>query len=850
MQLTNTFLKIALSASFALLLPPVLNTCSYEDPEGQRVWLFAPNTANLPDLLPFTYSYYRYYGATDYGYPADTAHYLTNVREWKAAAQDQPTEKDIHQVLYATDPADFKKGKPGRKNTLIKALEQPANAELKQYLAFAKNCEAVLNAPTWDAPKEASAMQNLRTQAQTLLDKAKTPFVKQRAAYQLLKISGYLRDKPAVMAVFEKNFSKTTDKSWILGSAMYHYAEALPSQSAEQASAYIKAWRNGSEQHYLIQRYFRGDAGAQVAAKIADPSEKALGMMLSALSHPGRALNLMKQVAQTDPTLPELSMLMAREVNKLENWLLTPQLTGGQTRFEYGYEDSIPPAAVLREADLRHLRECRDWVNTTIGSGKRPDPAFWLLTAAHLAYLDGDYPGARSFVAKAEKLPAVSPAQQVQLTLTDLVAEIAGNGQLAPATEEKIPALFQKIDAQKGNLPEAGNLKQQLALLLSHLYVQKGDIAKGCLMLGRTNRMWDNKYWWGNTPYDRMSQIARPADFEKILTIIQKPQTAFEKWLAVKPDLLAEETGEAPLSQTWNTDKILDFLGMYYVRQDQLDSALLAYQRISDNYWQETDEYDRFDYARVNPFSTGIELPGVALSVDSTSQYTPVTFLAKIIELQQAAAKDPALAQTNYFLIGNAYYNMTWHANRDWWIMNTTYWSVGDLYSSAPASEGTGAVEPRTHPFGLPPAEMLGLTLLGLLVIGGLRRPRQPWLLLAVVGSMAVFSLWNCKKMVPKSAIPPRLSLSQQEFNAYYLGCDRAKIWYEKALEANPKTEAAVASAFMAGRCAQHRAYFEHMAANKPEEDFKAPTNPYRNKVAGATFSSPVSCAYFQEFIQ
>jgi len=853
----NFFVKCGISAAL-LLAPCKAFVCADYDPESWRFWLFQPDVAGVTDLLPFTYTSERFYKGSEP--ETDTTNYLVNAREWQSLLGASVKENDIYQMLYKTPPANYFAGDYRKNNSFIQALQQSKNAELLDYLNFAKQCEQAMSGSN----KQAN-LQKTREAGRVLFDKTNNPFAKLRCAYLLLKLDGYLGDQADLKQQLDYVQKNAPAGAWVRDQALYNYALA---QTADPQRNYCLSLAfDGCRWNKAWTMVFFRSAGLPKALRLAkNDHERAVLETMAALQYPGRALDRLERIYRLEPAYPALSMLLAREVNKLENWLLTQQLTGSEARFElpWDQQEKATREGLLR-ADLAYLHQLDQFVNRILATGKSPDAAFWRLSAAHLMLLDGDFIKTREHLQQISA-PGQLPARlQIQVRITDLLTELLENKTIKPETENKIPDIFALIDQQKSQIPDADILKSQIALYLSDAFIRKGSIGKGVLLLSKTNQEWSSPF--GNRVcYYKLLEVAKPADYDALLALLDGPKVSpFDRWLTADPVAFDFDpwdgdwdSGEfVPAKHPdakWDTNKIREFKARYYIWEDRLDSAYVVLNDIPVAYWAGQDSAETGYFK--NPFSVGIEIPDLALSGEKVDfGRDQAKFVKKMIDLQNEAEKDPAKKQLNYILLGNAYFNMSWMGR--WWNMYHTQRSSVEF---ADVRRPEAAAPPKTGQNKLPRTPWLfGLGMLGLLTAGLFRRRRGAGILLTTASLLLLCGLWNCTRSTPvQTTLPAWTPTVSADFDAAYYCCDRAKVCYGKALDADPNKETAILAAYMGGLCQQAREVYDYKKTH-PEDymydqldgKIKFTPNPYLSKLpADLKYMPAVSCAVFSSFLK
>ena len=183
-----------------------------------------------------------------------------------------------------------------------------------------------------------------------------------------------------------------------------------------------------------------------------------------------------------------------------------------------------------------------------------------------------------------------------QWKLNTVLVKFIGNQKMTPETEKLL------LDFEDYNLKNQDvfinqqTMMHQLYLFIGKKLVHHGDVAKGIFILSKTNRVLGTiGYWSVKDFYEELLEHAKPKDYDEILAILttQKKST-FQTFLTNKKTLIRKELEEDFTEDQWtydtaqiNKNKILDFKSMYYIRRDELDSALLCINQIPETYWNE-----------------------------------------------------------------------------------------------------------------------------------------------------------------------------------------------------------------------------------------------------------------------
>jgi hypothetical protein len=118
--------------------------------------------------------------------------------------------------------------------------------------------------------------------------------------------------------------------------------------------------------------------------------------------------------------------------------------------------------------------------------------------------------------------------------------------------------------------------------------------------------------------------------------------------------------------------RLYELLGTYYLRENNLKSALAAYEKVSDTLWKHEEYYFKY-YIKSSPFYPKL-FTHKKLKADTIS-YTKTMIVSQLIDyLQKAEDVTNKNRDLYYFLVANCYFNMSYHGNS--WMMRRYHWSI------------------------------------------------------------------------------------------------------------------------------------------------------------------------------
>lgn len=656
----------------------VAAACGFFVYEGQyRVFLLRPEVAGFHELSPYYFTtnalFEREVTYDANMWPAQRR----NLAEWQAHVGHGVPLDDIEEALYGLDPMAFwdDLDRLRKENAFVKHLAEQDTVALA-YLRYARRCEKLVN---YDDPwqldgRDLDGIARARALGEAMWSKAPNAFLKGRIGYQLIRLEYYGGSLSAdtLQALYDRCVRPFAGGSWIDASARYYVAERMPAGPA-RLHALSRVFDDGIDKRFRCVSLFPKDSLDPVLALARTDHERAVIEVMSAIHRRGRALKQLKHIHALDPANSFLPFLLVREVNKVEDWLMTPALTGyapaGRNAWwSYAWDEETPPS-VPRSVDLAYGQQLHRFVHDALRDCAPDQRAILELIAAHLSFVTGNLDDAQEHLARAEALPVQQRSHlAAQLAMERILLHFARSPRLTPAIEQAILDVDRALDT--GDDVLAGRvMRDQLHLYIARRLMDNGDMARGLFMLAHTGRAYGDAYWNLKTPYLELLDRAAPTDVDSMIALLDKPaKRPFEHWLTggkVWQATGAWSADSLPITR----EKLLDLKGMLFVVEDRLEEALAALEQVPDSFWR-TFPYTLF--ARDDPFTVNVSDQHNGARKDRHF-YNKREYVAEILRLKREAAADPSKAALNNYLLGNAYFNMSWHGK--YWIMCDVAWS-------------------------------------------------------------------------------------------------------------------------------------------------------------------------------
>ncbi len=687
------FIKFLLHFNFllaAVILPsdfiwscgPMLAT------DESRFSLFRQGLDNDSGLRPFNYSegLFNFMGSDP-----EEKDYKRNCAEWISFCGKEIKVADIYKVQYDMSPEEFlntswKESKEDlTKNTFIKWLLKKENHEVFDYMKLAKEAESTQyknSEDPWDTSiiKTTVQCEEIALKATQALRKNLPIFLKERYAFQAIKMFYYSKSIKYGAAQLQKLYDQylLRSKSIVSGWALVYYGMSQYN-SNKKAAALLQAFDRTEEKKEFCYLQLSVNDLSKLEKITADKHLLLLISTVKAIKNKGRALDQIKNVYQYSPESRYLSLLITREINKLENWLWSPEMLYFPDNYRPEFEDYEKVNDSYREnlkiKDRKYLRELQIFVEN-IERKKSASNPFVKLALSHLYNMQNEFEKAQ------QTLQGINKISNPKLEIQKLIEEVITNAHLQDITEAgvkaKLAATIKKLIRLNPRLKmqmDSTNYSQwnnesfdkndenlsQLFILLSHCFEKKGDFVTAALLYNKAN-MTVNRYdgigddtlaGYYNIAY--LDRNASPKDIDRLISFkFKKGKTQFEQ-LIVPP--------------IWGLDNLYkDLKGTILFRQKKYKEALSVFKTMPPDFWNKNYEYKNY-----LPLTTVTHTGKMVPSENSMpAKYTIVSkrlIVQDIVELQDriAATKNREEKSLLYYKLANAFFNTSYNGKA--WMM-------------------------------------------------------------------------------------------------------------------------------------------------------------------------------------
>jgi hypothetical protein len=429
---------------------------------------------------------------------------------------------------------------------------------------------------------------------------------------------------------------------------------------------------NCPEKTYASYYYFHENFKIEEALQQAkNKTEIANVYAYASIQKVDKNLDYLKEIHKNNPKSEILGFLILREINKIEDWVYTPYYSNytPSTQYKYWSDDNDKiTTEILRnrsENDRLYAQEVLDFIQS-IDFKTTQNPIVWEAAQINLKFITREYSNCLQLIATFEK------AHKTDKSFEEI---------------EKIKALCVTANQEDGKAiikPEIHNMilkykyDERFIFALGRELEFKGNITDGIALISLLETNLDTGYdasdveWQGNriqtsgnlevfySYFDYLDFVYSANDVQTIVDKLNSGFTSeFEKGIYSK--LLKDK------------DYLKDLLGTKYIRENQLDNALITFKSIDEKYWFENyNAWERGNYSEGYSFDQN---PFYDFKHTETFIEHKEKFIVTKLSVTEHLIKYTNLAYNSktkdrdyyYFLLANCYYNMSDYGNS--WMM-------------------------------------------------------------------------------------------------------------------------------------------------------------------------------------
>ncbi|AMR33997.1 hypothetical protein A0256_22380 [Mucilaginibacter sp. PAMC 26640] len=326
----------------------IIMACSDEpDPYDYYTSFFHPDIQGKKDFGAFYFTDYQF----TYGNDEPASEAAINAAEWTQYLGGQVKADDVEKIMYHLDTAGkerayhfFDQDPPiadslARSNFLW-SLKDPAHASARKYYQFAVQAELLgqSNYNYWEpAPLDTAGLKEEAAKAVQSAVEENDSFLKLRYFYQAQKLNHYAGNYVEAKNIYEQHIAKNSSSSHVMGWALALKAgeERRLGDTIQAAFLFSKVFAQYPERRLQAYRnYHYINAPFNDVLNLAQtPEEKANLYAIKGFANPEIETDDLEQVYNNAPASSLIGVLLVREINKLEQYYLTPALNNNNDQF-------------------------------------------------------------------------------------------------------------------------------------------------------------------------------------------------------------------------------------------------------------------------------------------------------------------------------------------------------------------------------------------------------------------------------------------------------------------------------------------------------------------------------------
>jgi hypothetical protein len=658
-------LAFLLISAVSLFVP--LHACWYY-PSGEeiRFCFFYPGKIGYDhyQVYHYTSEIYNSPGISEYDFLRSFD--SLNCAQWQRYCGGKLSIVDVRETVYHTPVASINSSSD---EVMLKYLYAAKDYEAINYLIFAKNVEALssLVHDPWERQKVATIDSRTAAAREALAKslKCKSPDIRDRYLFQAIKLNYYGGNGQQVVSVYNNYFAARKHKNIFAYWGLYF--RAIQESNPVLENFYLaQVFANTPDKREALRpHYDRSIAVQEMLAYAKTDAEKSNVWLMDGARRIDMALENIKKVYHYSPGSDGVEFLLLREINKVEDWILTPQYSLFFPSLRQDDWENATSSRILQrvEVDRMYARKLLAFVQSA-DLTKVNNPDFWKVSKAYLLFLVNDYNKALEHIRLLEKTIKKNNPLYDNLRMTKGLCLTAAQGNGKAVILKEVEPMLREYGSKYcfaigKELEKRGNTTDA-ALLFSNI-VNNPDYGYNAV-LWKTAKLQQTYYYDFYTEYLTYLDAAYTSEqMETLMLQIENAQgrDAFSVWKYA----IAKK----------DKDRLYDLLGMKYMRENRLPEAYVAFNRMA----QKTDKM--FD---ANPFYDFRGTPNFVTRKEKM-KLTKADVTRNLIKfLARAQSGNEKNKDYYYFIAANCYYNMTYNGNS--WMMRRIHWSTDHFDDKLP----------------------------------------------------------------------------------------------------------------------------------------------------------------------
>jgi hypothetical protein len=621
--------------------------------------------------------------------------YDSNIEEWHNYFKGSFSQDEILQLIYKKTVAWIQGEETinTREKLLFQKINQKKYAYFKRYLLLAKSTEHLSSdkgyAEGWYQGEVHSSNDKSYwiEKAFLLMKDAPNQFFKNRVGFQIVKLAHYKQDNALAIEVFNKYLKLKNNSKYIYYRALEQVSGAYFNIGKHTIAAknYINIFDklpDRRESCALSLRYIDWSQFTETKRQFKSPVHKIIFSFFKAYYGRGDLLKEMENIANVNPNSPYLKVLIARQIDELQANI-----------FQHGYNSYYfdNNKTINKEVVNSILKT----TNTILLNEDLQDKSALLLLKAIAKISIGKYNEAKVILnAPGKWLTNKAHKKRLHFAIDVMAIKTPNSNQ--------INSIFNKIDKDK----ELNSYKPTVAVFFNHisaLYSQENPILSAFIATDYDSYTPNKTFNWNtiNKSYAYNYSLETKYPFLDINVI-----NSFDKFLKLPIHNAFEQTILDRI-QINAADFVNELRGTYYLGQNELSKALKAYEAIKNpsEFWEEEVRPEIFSGSIKEWMNVDFESISDKIHLDYTEELglnqvpnlkedpqlfrenyndNKIKLIKILMKLKTLAKKNKDNAAEYYYMLGNAWYNMSasgWFVNNLYYISNDSRNNLWDTYS-------------------------------------------------------------------------------------------------------------------------------------------------------------------------
>lgn len=475
-------------------------------------------------------------------------------------------------------------------------------------------------------------------------------FLKERYAFLILRNYFYKDNSKEVIRLYNTYFAKKINT--ILGLWAFNYRSSYFENKAYRNYLLSKILTTAKYKPYIILQNYDWDLTEETLSLAKNNEERSVLFSIVNLRNPGPCLEEIKNIMRLSPNSMFGGFLIGREINKLEDWIYTPQYTNYGPSISFGhkidwnnYEESKKENL---KKDILYLRHFRNFLISIYSKTSGEQKDYVASAIAHLAFMDNRIDLGKKYTSMISN--NANSSIQMQKNIQLALLSLRQDDLKSKIVQEQLAVHFNVVEDLAKKDSSLHKCLYSLYLIASKEFLKRGNAAYGGLFSLKSYVKNQNRLPKNFSCIEYFDKNATIKDIDHLIQLKEKKnKTSFEKFIC---------SGTTSL----DVNLLKDVKGTIAFRNDNLELANKVFLSIPKDFWEKNSVFKK--YLNEDPFNPKILQKNKDRKYDY--RFNKAQFVTKLIKLKKlnTAASNLELA--------HAYFNVSFFGNS--WMMIKYYW--------------------------------------------------------------------------------------------------------------------------------------------------------------------------------